>query len=152
MSAPALGEETPMAQLSGWELELVLTGRVAYLATVSGDGQPSVVPVVYAFDGARFVTPLDGKPKRADPLQLRRVRDLQANPRVALVIDRYAEEWGRLAWVQVRGTAAVVTEGAQYDAGVALLAARYPQYAAVPLAGRPLIAITPRQVRSWRAS
>jgi len=52
----------------------------------------------------------------------------------------------------VRGTAAVVTEGAQYDAGVALLAARYPQYAAVPLAGRPLIAITPRQVRSWRAS
>ena len=140
-----------MVQLEPWELALIDAQRVAHLATVSAAGQPSVVPVVYAFDGARFVTPLDGKPKRAPLAQLRRVRDILANPRVALVIDRYAEDWTQLAWLQVRGTAALVEEGPDYDRGMALLAARYPQYAAVPLDGRPLIAVAPVEARGWRA-
>ncbi|HWQ15731.1 MAG TPA: TIGR03668 family PPOX class F420-dependent oxidoreductase [Roseiflexaceae bacterium] len=140
-----------MVVLAPWELELVEAQRIARLATVDASGQPSVLPVVYAFDGERFVTPLDGKPKRAELMRLRRVRDIQANPRVALVIDRYTEDWAQLAWVQVRGTAALVTEGGIYEHGVALLAARYPQYAAVSLAGRPLIVVTLTEVRSWRA-
>jgi hypothetical protein len=71
---------------------------------------------------------------------------------VALVIDHYAEDWTQLAWLQVRGTATVVAEGPLYARGIALLAERYPQYAAVPLAGRPLIVITPDEARGWRAS
>jgi PPOX class probable F420-dependent enzyme len=138
--------------LERWELALVTAQRVAHLATVGAAGSPAVVPVVYAFDGERFFTPLDGKPKRADVLRLRRVRDIAAHPLVALVIDHYDEEWTRLAWVQVRGEAALLQDGPAYERGVALLRARYPQYATVPLAGRPLLVIEPAQVRSWRAS
>jgi PPOX class probable F420-dependent enzyme len=138
--------------LESWELALVTAQRVAHLATASAAGSPAVVPVVYAFDGERFFTPLDGKPKRADVLRLRRVRDIAANPLVALVIDRYDKEWTRLAWVQVRGAAMLIQEGPAYERGMVLLRARYPQYATVPLAGRPLLAIEPVTVRSWRAS
>jgi hypothetical protein len=70
---------------------------------------------------------------------------------VALVVDRYDEQWSRLAWVQLRGTAGLLHDGPPYERGIALLAARYPQYGAVPLVGRPLLVIRPRQVRSWRA-
>ena len=142
----------PERLFEAWELALIDTQRVAHLATVNADGQPSVVPVVYAFDGVRFVTPLDGKPKRARPEQLRRVRDILEHPQAALVIDQYDEDWSRLAWLQVRGTAALLEGGEIYERGIALLQARYPQYASVPLQGRPLISLTPVEVRRWRAS
>lgn len=137
--------------LSDWQLALLDEQRAAHLATVGVDGSPAVVPVVYAWDGQRVLTPLDGKPKRAGPLQLRRVRDILAQPQVALVVDRYAEDWSRLAWVQLRGPAQIVEAGEVYAGGLALLHARYPQYQRVPLDGRPLIVITPETVRAWRA-
>jgi PPOX class probable F420-dependent enzyme len=134
-----------------WERALLEAQRVAHLATVGEGGAPAVVPVVYAVDGDDLVTPLDGKPKRTALTELRRVRDIQANPQVALVVDHYAEDWTQLAWVQARGTAAIVDKGDAYERGIALLAARYPQYATVPLAGRPLIRVTVTEVRRWRA-
>ncbi len=138
--------------LGGWELALLEEQRVAHLATVDAAGQPSALPVVYVFDGERILIPLDGKPKRGDLRGLRRVRDIAANPRVALVVDRYADDWGQLAWVQIRGRAALLESGPAYERGLALLRDRYPQYAALPLDGRPLIAIAPTEVRSWRCS
>ena len=139
-------------QFEAWELALIDTQRVAHLATVNAVGQPSVVPVVYAFDGTCFVTPLDGKPKRARPEQLRRVRDILEHPQAALVVDQYAEDWSHLAWLQVRGNATLLEGGELYDQAIALLVARYPQYGSVPLQGRPLITLTPVEVRRWRAS
>jgi PPOX class probable F420-dependent enzyme len=138
--------------LAAWELALLNTQRVAHLATVSAAGEPAVVPVVFAFDGERISTPLDGKPKQVDVLQLRRVRDIAANPRVALVVDHYDEDWMHLAWVQLRGTATLVQSGHGYERSIILLAERYEQYATVPLVGRPLLVITPSFVRSWRAA
>jgi PPOX class probable F420-dependent enzyme len=138
--------------MQAWERELIDSKRVAHLATARPDGQPSVVPVVYAFDGLRFLTPLDGKPKRVELGRLRRVRDIRANPHAALVIDRYDEDWRRLAWVQARGRADIVVSGDVYERGILLLAARYPQYATVALAGRPLLVIEVAELRSWRAS
>jgi PPOX class probable F420-dependent enzyme len=134
-----------------WERAFLAQQRVARLATAGADGQPSVVPVVFALDGDRVLIPLDGKPKRVELMRLRRVRDIQANPHVALVADHYAEDWRQLAWVQVRGTAAIAVEGPEYKRGIELLRERYPQYAQVPLIGRPLIVIMPTAVRSWRA-
>jgi len=137
---------------SPWQLALMRAGRVAHLATVAEAGRPHVLPVVYACDDERIYTPLDGKPKRVALERLRRVRDIRANSSVALVVDRYSEDWGQLAWVQVRGRAEILSEGALYDMGVALLQAKYPQYAPMPLLGRPLIVITPEEVRGWRAA
>jgi PPOX class probable F420-dependent enzyme len=107
---------------------------------------------VYAFDGAVLFTPLDAKPKRVAASQLRRVRNILSNPRVAVVIDSYSEDWSHLAWVHVSGQARVINSGDDYTAGIALLEAKYPQYERMSLIGRPLIVIEPTSIRSWRAS
>lgn len=138
--------------MTDWQRASLEAARVAHLATVDEHGQPHVVPVVFILDGERVVTPLDGKPKRVADGQLQRVRNIAANDRVALVVDHYDEDWRRLAWVQVRGRAALLTEGDAYTSGIVLLRQKYPQYDRVPLDGRPLIAIVVEQVRGWRAT
>ncbi len=45
------------------EIAFVHAQRVARLATADAEGHPHLVPVCYAFDGERFYTPLDEKPK-----------------------------------------------------------------------------------------
>lgn len=110
------------------------------------------MPIVYAFDGQRLFTPIDAKPKRVSPHRLQRVRNIQANPYVAVIIDQYSDDWRKLAWVQVRGRASLVESGDEYTTGIALLEARYPQYAEMPLAGRPLIVIQVETITSWRAT
>jgi len=140
-----------MNRKSDWKHTFIQHHRVARLATVGANGQPHVVPIVYAYDGERLYTPIDEKPKKVGATQLRRVRDIQDNPAVAAVIDDYREEWEQLAWVQVRGTARILTEGEQYAAGLGLLMAKYSQYQDMPLSGRPLIAMAIEEVVGWRA-
>jgi len=138
--------------MTEWEANFIASHRVARLATIDAQGQPHIVPIVYAFDGDRLYTPVDAKPKRVSPFQLQRVRNIQANPSVGVLIDEYSEDWRRLAWVQVRGRAVTVQEGPQHAAAVRLLHDKYPQYAAMPLQGRPIIVITSERVTSWRAA
>src|SRR2546430_17050206 len=93
------------ATLTGPEAAFVHAQRVARLATADADGIPHVIPVCYAFDGEHFYTPLDEKPKRVAGSKLRRVRNIQARPEVALVIDQYDDDWSRLGYVLVQGRA-----------------------------------------------
>mgnify|MGYP001359597996 CR=1 FL=1 len=125
--------------------------RVARLSTADASGQPHVVPIVFAFDGQQLYTPLDEKPKRVGPGELKRVRNLLENPQVAIVVDHYDEDWTRLAWVMVTGRGEMVEAGEAHAAGVRLLERKYPQYQAMPLRDRPLIVVTPQGVRSWGA-
>jgi PPOX class probable F420-dependent enzyme len=134
-----------------WEHDFITSHRVARLATVDAHGQPHVVPIVYAFDGSALYTPLDAKPKRVAVHQLQRVKNIQTNPHVAIVIDDYADDWAQLAWVQIRGTARLVVEGEAHATGVALLTAKYSQYRTMPLDDRPIIVITPVHITGWRA-
>lgn len=131
------------------ELQLLHRARVAHLASI-GPAGPHVVPVCYAFDGKRILTCLDKKPKRVAFESLQRVRNIRADPRVALVIDRYDENWSRLAFVLIHGTAEILDahDPAQPPA-LSLLRERYPQYAAMNLAASPVIAIAPQRVTSW---
>lgn len=123
--------------------------RVARLATVDAAGRPHALPVCFAcLDGALY-TPIDEKPKRGDPTTLRRVRNIAAQPEVCLVADHYEEDWARLAWLQVRGTAALVTDAGERARALAALRERYPQYRGMDLEARPLIRITPTRVVSW---
>ncbi len=138
--------------MTDWERTFISEQRVARMATIDASGQPSVIPIVYAFDGAALFTPLDAKPKRVALDRLQRVRNINANPRVAVIIDSYSEDWRQLAWVHIRGQARVITGGADYTSGIKLLEAKYPQYDRMPIAGRPLIEIEPTHIRSWRAS
>jgi PPOX class probable F420-dependent enzyme len=137
------------------DLAFIRERRVGHLATADEDGAPSVVPVCYALiedvGGATIVTPLDAKPKTVDWRGLRRVRNIAARPEVSFVVDDYAEDWSRLAWVLVRGRAWLVEPATPPHAdAVAALRAKYPQYRAMPLDDLPVIAIEPRAIRSWR--
>jgi coenzyme F420-0:L-glutamate ligase / coenzyme F420-1:gamma-L-glutamate ligase len=136
--------------MTEWEREFVAAHRVARLATVAADGQPHLVPIVYVLDAEQLFTPLDGKPKQVPLDKLQRVRNLAVNDRVAVVVDDYDEDWTQLAWVQLRGRATLLDAGDDYELGLRLLEATYPQYATVPLLGRPLIQIHIEAVRSWR--
>ena len=131
---------------------MLAAARVGRLATADVNGRPHVVPVCFAFDGRHLYTPIDEKPKRAAPRRLRRLRNIEANPQVALVVDHYEEDWSRLRFVLVSGTAQVIGEGREHEAAVALLRRKYPQYRGMRLEGRPVIKIAPLHVAAWAAS
>jgi PPOX class probable F420-dependent enzyme len=139
-------------QLTDEQLAFIQRQRVGRLATADAAGQPHAVPVVYACDGQAFYIVLDAKPKQVDVLQLKRVRNIRANPQVALVIDRYAEDWRMLAYVLIRGTAEIVLPGvAEQQRAIALLRDRYEQYRTMAIEAQPVIAIRPANVAAWGA-
>jgi PPOX class probable F420-dependent enzyme len=126
--------------------------RVAHLGTVDERGRPHVVPVCFVCLDGRVYTPIDEKPKRGVPSELRRVRNLLANPEVCFTADVYDEDWRRLAWLQLRGRAALVDDAAERAGASAALRARYAQYGTMALEERPLIRIDPRRIVRWSAT
>lgn len=125
--------------------------RVARLATADAEGHPHVVPVCYAFDGARFYIPLDEKPKRVAAVQLKRVRNIEARPEISLVIDRYDDDWSQLAYLQVAASAELLGPGDEgHTTAIVLLRERYRQYRTMALEQSQIIAMAPTAVVSWR--
>ena len=124
------------------------TSRVGRLATADGRGVPHLVPVCYAVEGLSAYITVDEKPKRTD-IPLKRIRNIQVNPAVALTVDRWDEDWSRLAWVMLRGDAEILAGGAEHDAAQARLRGRYPQYRAMDIGSLPVIAIRISRVLGW---
>jgi PPOX class probable F420-dependent enzyme len=138
------------ATLTEQEAQFVQGQRVGHLATSDEEGHPYVVPICYAFDGERFYTPLDEKPKRVEVNKLRRVRNIEARHEAALVIDQYAEDWSQLAYILVHGRADLLApDDARHAHALRLLRARYPQYRSMNLEAQRVIVITPTRVTSW---
>jgi len=133
--------------LSPSELHFIQHQRVAHLATADAAGRPHVVPVCFAYLDGRIYVAIDEKPKRS--LRLKRLRNIEENPQVSLVFDRYVADWSRLAWVMVHGTAAVVLNGPEHERAVAVLRGRYLQYQSMALEGRPVISISVDRTSSW---
>lgn len=124
--------------------------RVARLATVDEAGSPHVVPVCYATNGHAYYSPLDAKPKTSPVSRLKRVRNIRANPRVALLIDHYEENWARLRFVMVQGRAELLDGGTEWMTARTLLKAKYPQYRTLLLPPEaPVIKIIPDHVVRW---
>ena len=110
------------------------------------------MPICYVFDGEQFYSPVDEKPKQVAPRQLKRVRNIEANPHVALVIDDYADDWSKLVYVIVSGLAAIIAPGTDEHArAVTMLRDKYPQYAAMAIDERIIIKITPTRIKQWRS-
>ena len=142
-----------MSQFTVPARALLASERVGHLATTNPDGQPHVIPVCYACDDDRIYIALDAKPKRVAPERLQRVRNILARPQVAFVVDRYDEDWSRLAYVMVQGNAALLDVATDaHDLALPLLRDRYPQYRTMPIDLNPIIAITPSHVIHWQAS
>ena len=126
--------------------------RVARLATADASGSPHAVPVCFAFSGTSLYIALDEKPKNVPVTDLKRVRNILENPEVALISDRYAEDWDLLAFVMVRGRAELLEPGAEeHAAAVRLLRGKYHQYEAMTIGENPVIAIRPEKAVSWGA-
>src|SRR5260221_7085083 len=137
-------------RLTDPEVAFVQSQRAGRLATADERGTPHVVPVCYAFDGTRFYTPLDEKPKRAGDHALRRVRNIVARGEASLVIDQYDDDWSRLGYVLVTGRAELIEPGAPgHAAALVLLRERYAQYREMGLERQLVIVITPERVVSW---
>jgi PPOX class probable F420-dependent enzyme len=133
--------------LSPEQLRFIERERIAHLATADAAGRPHVVPVCFAHLEGRFYIAIDEKPKRS--MKLKRLRNIEENPQVALVFDRYDEDWSRLGWVMVRGSAIVIDSGTQHESALEALRGRYPQYREMRLEERPWISVAAEQVFSW---
>src|SRR5215212_1850001 len=134
------------------QLAFLQAQRAGRLATAAGDGAPHVIPVCYACDGVSVYIALDAKPKRVAPERLRRIRNILENPRVALVVDHYSDDWSQLAYLLIQGNAALIHPGeAEHSRAVTLLRERYVQYLSMPIEQQPVIAIRPAKVVAWGA-
>jgi len=135
------------SRLSPRASRLVRAARVAHLATADARGQPLVIPICFVYDGKEFFSPIDEKPKRT--IRLKRLRNLQENPKLSLVIDRYNEDWRRLAYVLITGEGKVLFRGNKHRRAVRLLRRKYSQYRDMVIQVRPLIVVIPRKVKIW---
>lgn len=124
----------------------VAGARVARLATSGPGAQPHVVPVCFALDGDTVYFAVDAKPKRTR--DLKRLRNIGANPAVSLLVDHYEDDWSRLWWVRMDGRARVLTGGAESDVAIDLLATRYEPYRTTRPAG-PVVAIAVEHWSGW---
>ncbi|MBI2359058.1 MAG: TIGR03668 family PPOX class F420-dependent oxidoreductase [Deltaproteobacteria bacterium] len=138
--------------MSNKENAFFRSARIARLATADRSGRPHVIPICFAFDGKALYSPIDEKPKRTSPLGLKRVRNILENPHVAVVVDRYDENWKKLAYVLIFGMAKVLTKGPTHKKAVLLLRRKYPQYRRMAIHQRPIIRIRPSRVTSWGAT
>ena len=122
--------------------------RIAHLATADASGNPHLVPVCFVRAGERIYITIDEKPKRGN--DLKRLRNIHDNPRVALTVDRYDDaDWSRLCWVMIRGGAVILTKGSEHDRAQERLRAKHNQLRNMELAFLPVIAIQVEKIASW---
>jgi PPOX class probable F420-dependent enzyme len=120
----------------------------AVLATINADGSPHLVPVVFAVHDDVVYTAIDAKRKSTQ--RLRRLANIQADPRVTLLAEHYDEDWTQLWWVRADGEATVHQSGEEMAAGYSLLRHKYHQYERMALDG-PVVTVAVRKWSSWQA-
>jgi coenzyme F420-0:L-glutamate ligase / coenzyme F420-1:gamma-L-glutamate ligase len=148
-----MNEATPLTLEDREVRRFLAHSRVAHLATAGTDAVPHAVPLCFWFDGVNFYFAIDQKPKRQTGLKLKRMRNIAANPRVALLIDHYEEDWNQLAYVLVDGRARVVEDQEEYMLALRNLRDKYPQYRNMALSPEHnlMVRIEPLRVHIWGA-
>jgi PPOX class probable F420-dependent enzyme len=151
-------------EITDHQRRFLAEARQATMATMSAEGRPRLVPICFvAADGLdayrrlRLYTPLDEKPKRdADPRRLARVRDLLILPEVTLLVDRWDEDWTKLAWLRAYGAGELLEpqphEREEHTMAIEALREKYPQYRDHALEERPIIRIAVDRVVAWEAT
>lgn len=162
MVDPALREPSSIAslpapvELSSEALRLVQHRPIASLATVDSDGEPTVVPVCFVYRAGRLYSPIDDKQKQVSWGRLKRLRNIEANPKVSVLVEEYSKDWSRLAFVLFHGIAeALLPQGPfarEHQASVQALYDKYAQYRSSTIDRRPLIRIIPSRSKYWSAS
>lgn len=129
---------------------------VGRLATTDVDGRPTVVPVCFVLMEGRFYSPIDDKRKRVSWGRLQRLRDIERNPEVSLLVDEYSDDWTSLGYVLIRGRADTLAPrgrfAKEHGSAIECLRKKYPPYAGSRIAERPLIRVLPDRITCWTAS
>jgi PPOX class probable F420-dependent enzyme len=107
------------------------------------------VPITFALAGEVLYSAVDSKPKRSR--RLKRIENARARPEVTVLVDGYEEDWSRLWWLRLRGTARVLERGDEFDRALSLLGDKYEQYRANPPGG-PVLALDVTERREWAAA
>lgn len=141
----ASGRVDRLADLPVAMTDVIASARRAALTTIDAAGRPHVVPVVFAIHDEHIVTPIDRKPKTTK--ELGRRKNIARDPHVALLVDRWSEEWTELAWVMIRGLAAFAPAD-RSTSELGALVARYPRHRDV-LEGSDIIDIVPETISWW---
>ena len=123
--------------------------RIAHLATADHRAVPHVMPVCFAISQGTLYITIDEKPKRYAGTPLKRVMNIMENPAVAVIVDRYDDDWTQLGWVLLCGRAEILTDGTEHDDAQALLRSRYPQLRRMQIAHHPVIAVRIENTTSW---
>ena len=131
--------------------------RVARLATVDTEFKPHLIPVVFVFDNDCYFIPIDEKTKRSRPENLKRVKNIQENPNVALLLDEYNEDWTKLFFIMIQGKACIIggkeleqqNDLLLLEKAQKLLSDKYHQYQKTGI-GEYVIMIIPQKVITWK--
>jgi PPOX class probable F420-dependent enzyme len=127
----------------------VARAAVGRLATIDERGRPHLVPFCFALEGDVLYSAVDEKPKLTQ--RLKRLENIRLHPEVAVLVDHYEEDWSRLWWVRLRGTAQVIEDGPERERALALLAEKYVQYRSEPPRGA-VIVVSVEEWRGWSAA
>jgi PPOX class probable F420-dependent enzyme len=138
---------TELTEVVAWANKLLVSARVGRLGLLDEEGGPRVLPVTFAVADGRIWSAIDRKPKRAE--EPARLRFLRRDPRAAVTVDRYSDDWEELAWVQVLGKVRIL-DPAEGQVGLAALSEKYEQYRDEAPPG-PLLALEPERYLWWRA-
>jgi PPOX class probable F420-dependent enzyme len=130
--------------------------KVARLATVDSECKPYLIPVVFVFDNDCYFIPIDEKTKRSKPENLKRIKNTQQNPNVALLIDEYDEDWRKLYFIMIQREASIIggkelgqNEQVLLEKAHKLLSGKYVQYQEIGI-GEYVIMIVPQKVITWK--
>jgi PPOX class probable F420-dependent enzyme len=148
-------EPRPQPPLSVEIRALLADARRAVLTTIDArNGRPRSVPVCFVLVGDALYSPLDEKPKAStDPRDLRRVRNLTADARATILVDRWDEDWTRLAFAELACRGRLIgPDDPDHAAAVMALRAKYPQYATHRLEERPMIRFEVDAATAWTAA
>ena len=126
LPAPSAANASEASMLSDRESQFLTERRIAHLATADQGAIPHVVPVCFVLvEPALYIT-IDQKPKRGPVTALKRLRNIAENPRVAIVVDHYEEDWARLGWVMLQGRAEILAPRPRTRSGAGLTASPIP--------------------------
>lgn len=125
------------AQFIQWE-------RICRVATADSAGALHAVPVCHVL--------LDGKIYFATGAEAKKLRNLEANPRIALAFDLYSDAWENLKGVTVQGRARLIRKGPRFRKIRGALYRKYPQYpreAALEETDSAIVEVEPLRIFSW---
>ena len=124
--------------------QLIERERVCRVSTVNPEGMPHLVPVCCVV--------ADGRIYFGSGNDARKVKNLEANPHIAVTVDLYSDEWAHLKGVMVQGTARLIGRGPRFRKIRTLLYRKYPQYetdAAIDESDSVVVEVTPQAVFTW---